>query len=120
MEPSTMSMAQLPNLLGQFEHHSPTTDGSISICIEGIFISLVCVMFVVRYTFVPSNVCTLKALLESIPVEHHPALDTTNAGQSIKTIVKGEFVKSIGTTFIPVIIKDWRGYPSRSIRHCRP
>jgi hypothetical protein len=44
MEPSTMSMAQLPNLLGQFEHHSPTTDGSISICILKGFSSAWCAL----------------------------------------------------------------------------
>ena len=43
-EPSIMSMANNPNLLGQLEYHSPTSDGSFSICVaggDGIFISQV-------------------------------------------------------------------------------
>ena len=51
-----------------------------------------------------SNDCTLKTLLESIPVEHRPALDTAMADQSIGAI--GNPMRSIGTTFIPVIFTD--------------
>lgn len=42
MKPSIMSMANNATLYGWLEHHSPTTDGSFSICIaggNGVFIS---------------------------------------------------------------------------------
>ena len=45
LEPSIMSMANNPTLLGQLENYSPTTDGSFSVCIaggHGVFISQVC------------------------------------------------------------------------------
>jgi hypothetical protein len=55
-----------------------------------------------------SNVFIYKALLESIPSEHRPALDTTLADQSIATLMVGT-MKSIGTTFIPVIFTAQMG-----------
>ena len=44
-------------------------------------------------------------MLESIPEEHRPALDTGMAGQSI-TMLAGDPMTSLGTTFFPVILTD--------------
>jgi hypothetical protein len=44
-------------------------------------------------------------MLESIPAEHRPVLDTTIAGQSIEMIAGGPMT-SMGTTFFPVILTD--------------
>ena len=30
-----MSMGNRPNLIGYLEHHNPTTDGSVAICMAG-------------------------------------------------------------------------------------
>ena len=32
---SIMSMGNRPNLIGYLEHHNPTTDGSVAICMAG-------------------------------------------------------------------------------------
>jgi hypothetical protein len=83
-----MSMATRPNLVGHLEHHTPTTDGSFSICVangQGVFIS--------------------QALLESIPSEHRPALNMTLAGQKVETLTVGN-LQSIGTTLIPFILTN--------------
>ena len=43
-EPSILSMAQIPHLIGYLEHHSSDTDGSFGICVaggNGIFVSKV-------------------------------------------------------------------------------
>ena len=48
LQPSIMSLATRPNLVGHLEHHAPTTDGSFSICVangEGVFISRVSTLF---------------------------------------------------------------------------
>ncbi|PPQ87420.1 hypothetical protein CVT25_008116 [Psilocybe cyanescens] len=86
--PAIASMANLTNLVGQLEHHSPSTDGSFSICVangRGVFIT--------------------RALLESIPAEHRPALDTSRAGQEIQNLTS-EPLYSIGTALIPVILTN--------------
>ncbi|KAF8188740.1 hypothetical protein BJ912DRAFT_1143343 [Pholiota molesta] len=88
-EPCIMSMATRPNLVGRLAHHAPTTDGSFSICIasgEGVFIS--------------------KALLESIPRAHRPALDRRTAGQAVATLTAGD-MRSIGTTLFPLLLTDY-------------
>ncbi|KAF8799947.1 hypothetical protein BYT27DRAFT_7175872 [Phlegmacium glaucopus] len=87
MNPCINSMANSPNLVGYLEHHAPTTDGSFSICVaggEGVFIS--------------------KALLESIPPEHRPTIDT-DMNQTIDTLASG-VLQSIGTTLIPFILTN--------------
>ncbi|KAF9471772.1 hypothetical protein BDN70DRAFT_938695 [Pholiota conissans] len=87
-EPTISSMATQANLLGRLKHHAATTDGSFSICIssgQGVFIS--------------------KALLDSIPKDHRPALDTRRAGQAVETF-SGTLI-SIGTTFLPVIFTNY-------------
>ncbi|KAH9484604.1 hypothetical protein JR316_0004086 [Psilocybe cubensis] len=85
--PAIASMANHPNLVGKLEHHAPTTDGSFSICIangRGVFIS--------------------RALLESIPSEHRPTLDTTFAGQEVESFAG--VLRSLGTTLFPLILKN--------------
>ncbi|KIL54592.1 hypothetical protein M378DRAFT_1052863 [Amanita muscaria Koide BX008] len=87
-QPSITSMANRPNLLGQLEYHSAQTDGSFAICVasgEGVFVS--------------------QDLLESIPAEHRPALDTDLAGQSVELLMGGPVI-SVGTTFLPFILTD--------------
>ena len=60
-EPSIMSMGNNPNLLGQLEYHSPTTDDSFSICVaggDGIFVSQV--LIIIEHAFEQSNVCIVQ------------------------------------------------------------
>ncbi|KAF4623911.1 hypothetical protein D9613_001418 [Agrocybe pediades] len=86
--PSIMSMANAPNLIGRLEYHSPTTDGSFSICIaggEGAFVS--------------------KALYESIPAEHRPTLDEGSAEETVDTLTVGN-LKPIGSVFFPIILTN--------------
>lgn len=45
-------------------------------------------------------------MLESIPAEHRPPLNTTIAGQSITTLTGSGSMTSLGTTFFPVILTD--------------
>jgi hypothetical protein len=47
---------------------------------------------------------TFKALLESIPAEHRPSLDTRSK-QDVETLMSGT-MKSAGTTFIPLMLKN--------------
>jgi hypothetical protein len=47
----------------------------------------------------------LKDLLDSIPAEHRPALDTAISGQSIQMITGGH-ITSIGTTLFPFVLSD--------------
>jgi hypothetical protein len=46
-----------------------------------------------------------KALLESIPAEHRLVLSTSMSNQTIETLTVGP-MKSIGTTFIPVVFTE--------------
>ncbi|KAF8889203.1 hypothetical protein CPB84DRAFT_1749385 [Gymnopilus junonius] len=78
-------MVNAPNLVGHLEYHSPTTDGSFSICAangKGVFIS--------------------KALYDSIPAEHRPSLNTSYK-PNVDTLNAG-IMTSIGTTFFPFIL----------------
>ncbi|KAF8957766.1 hypothetical protein BDZ97DRAFT_1924275 [Flammula alnicola] len=80
-------MGNRPNLLGYLEHHAPTTDGSFSICFaggDGVFIG--------------------EALYESIPLQHRPVLDTSEAGRDVQLILAGSTMKTLGSTFLPFII----------------
>jgi hypothetical protein len=52
-----------------------------------------------------SNIHIFQTVLESIPAEHRPVLDTSIANQTIETIT-GTAMTSIGTTFIPIIFTD--------------
>ncbi|KAM6497554.1 hypothetical protein JOM56_008027 [Amanita muscaria] len=88
IQPSIMSMGTRPNLLGQLEYHSAQTDGSFAICVSG-----------------GTGVFVSNDLLESIPEEHRPALDTSLAGQSIELLM-GVPMVSVGTTFLPFILTD--------------
>lgn len=50
------------------------------------------------------TVSSLKALLDSIPVEHRPAIDTSQVGQAVGTFF--DDIKPIGTTLVPIIFKN--------------
>ncbi|KAF9269824.1 hypothetical protein L218DRAFT_291768 [Marasmius fiardii PR-910] len=60
------ALGNAANMMGCLEHHAPTTDGSLAICMAG-------------------GNCTLvsKALCESIPSQHHPPLDTKVASTTV-------------------------------------
>ncbi|PPR01013.1 hypothetical protein CVT26_015614 [Gymnopilus dilepis] len=85
--PSIDSIANACNLLGHLEHHSPSTDGSFSICVangRGVFIS--------------------KALYESVPAEHRPPLNTDYT-PGVQTLACG-VMPSIGTTLFPFLLTN--------------
>ncbi|KAF9560289.1 hypothetical protein CPC08DRAFT_723452 [Agrocybe pediades] len=87
--PTIMSMGNRPNLIGYLDHHAPTTDGSFSMVIipgDGAFIS--------------------QALYESIPADHRPVLDKTDAGQAIGTLFGPGDLKCIGSIFFPLILTN--------------
>jgi len=88
MEPSIISMASRPTLIAYLEHHAPTTDGSFSVCIAGgigVFVS--------------------KTLLDSIPEDHRPVIDTDMANQHVKYVI-GDGFHTIGTALVPIILTD--------------
>lgn len=105
-QPSIMSIADRPNLLGHLEHHAPTTDGSFAIAVasgQGSFVSQVRAQpFPALYG---RSRASLQALYESIPEEHRPPLDLEDAGRRIRTLVGGNMV-AVGSTFFPFILTD--------------
>jgi len=83
-----MSVANHATLIGYLEHHATTTDGSFAMCIaggNGVFVS--------------------KTLLDSIPAEHRPVIDTTMANVHVETII-GTGFHTIGTALVPIILTD--------------
>ncbi|RDB23868.1 hypothetical protein Hypma_009203 [Hypsizygus marmoreus] len=86
-ELSIDSLGNAANLLGYLENHSPTTDGSFSICFAG-----------------GSGVFISQALYNSIPLEHRPALDTSDAGKSVNLTIIGGTMTTVGSILFPFIL----------------
>ncbi|VDC01987.1 unnamed protein product [Peniophora sp. CBMAI 1063] len=84
---SIMSMGNRPNLIGYLQHHSPTTDGSVAICLAG-----------------GNGVFVQKACLEFIPEEHRPALDTSRKGHV--SFLTGSTQETLGSTLLPILLTD--------------
>jgi len=106
-EPCIGSIANNPNLVGRLEHHSPTTDGSFSICIasgRGVFISQVSAIYIHTHEH-RKLIMRIQSLYESIPTEHRPPLNSADAGRTVNTIATSP-MKTIGSTFMPIILTN--------------